>query len=107
MPKLGKNEKSLAGEFFTVAELFLHGYVATPTLGKTKHVDIFVCDPIENRRLQVEVKTTDEKTGKYTTKPFGINYEWIMDQKNEDIIEAASSTVLCFSGNWTSFQDSS
>lgn len=74
MPKLGKNEKSLAGEFFTVATLFAHGYVATPTLGKTKHMDIFVYDPQENRRLLIEVKTTDEETGRYNTKPFGVNY---------------------------------
>jgi len=94
MPKLGKNEKSLAGEFFTVAELFSHGYVAAPTLGKTKGMDIFVNDSQENRRLLVEVKTTDEKTGKYNTKPFGINYEWIMDQKNEDIIE--DNLFYCF-----------
>jgi hypothetical protein len=40
------------------------------------------------------VKTTDEKTSKYNTKPFGLNYEWIMDQKNEDIIE--DNLFYCF-----------
>ena len=93
MDKLGKNEKSLAGEFFTVAKLFVHGYVATPTLGKTKHMDIFAVDP-KGRRILIEVKTTDEKTAKYNTKPFGLNYEWIMDQKNEDIIE--DNLFYCF-----------
>ncbi|MCW3983206.1 MAG: hypothetical protein NWE96_04345 [Candidatus Bathyarchaeota archaeon] len=94
MHKLGKNEKSLAGEFFTVAQLFVHGYLATPTLGKTKHMDIFAVNPNNSKRIIVEVKTTDEKTGLYNTKPFGSNYEWIMDKKNEDIVD--DNLFYCF-----------
>jgi hypothetical protein len=94
MGKIGKNEKSLAGEFFTVAKLFYHGFIAAPTLGKTKHVDILVYDPVKDKRLRIEVKTSDEKTARYKTKPFGDNFEWIMDKKHEEIKD--ENLFYCF-----------
>lgn len=94
MVKIGKNEKSLAGEFFTVAELFYHGFIATPTLGKTKHVDIFVYDPKTEKRKLVEVKTTSERIAKVKLKLFGENYEWIMDKKHEEIVD--ENLFYCF-----------
>jgi len=90
--KIGMNEKSLIGEFYVVAQLFQRGFVAAPTLGKTKHVDILVYNPKTDKRLLVEVKTTSEKV--WNTKLFGRNYEWMMDEKHENITN--ENLFYCF-----------
>lgn len=91
---IGKNEKSLAGEFFTTSMLFYNGFIAAPTLGKTKHVDILVHDPKKNRELRIEVKTSDEDTAKFKTTIYGDNYEWMMDKKHEGIVD--KTLFYCF-----------
>ncbi|PUA33206.1 MAG: hypothetical protein B7O98_01865 [Zestosphaera tikiterensis] len=85
---------SLAGEFYVVAQLFQRGFVATPTLGKTKHVDILVYHPETGRRVIIEVKTTQEETAKKKSKLFGENYEWIMHEKHENIVDP--NLFYCF-----------
>ncbi len=49
-----KDRSSLAGEFYTLAELYKRGYNAFITLGKAKQIDIIVRSG--NKSLAVEVK---------------------------------------------------
>lgn len=91
MTDIGNNEKSLAGEFFTAAEIYYNGLIAAPTLGNTKHMDILVYIS-ETRRISIEVKTTDRKAKK--SEIFGENYEWMMNKKNAEIVD--DSLFYCF-----------
>jgi len=50
--------------------------------------------PEKDKRLCIEVKTSDEKTARYKTSPFGDNFEWIMDKKHEDIKD--ENLFYCF-----------
>ena len=49
-----RDRSSLAGEFYTVAELYRRGYNALVTFGKAKQIDIIVKEG--NNSLSVEVK---------------------------------------------------
>jgi len=90
--KIDRTEKSLIGEFYTVAQLYHREFVASPTLGKTKKVDILVYNPKTKARKLIEVKTTDEKIK--NSKLFGQNYEWMMSEKHENIID--KNLFYCF-----------
>jgi hypothetical protein len=74
---------SLAGEFLVLAELALRGFDATPTLSRTKGIDILVHNPITRRPFQLEVKTTTK--GPEREKPFGHNYAWMIGRAVETL----------------------
>lgn len=86
--KVNPNSISLAGEFAVLSQLALRGYDANMTLGRTKGVDILVCDPRTKKMFQLEVKTgvrnIHEKP--IQTKLFGKAVaDWIMTAKHEKI----------------------
>src|SRR5882724_9660192 len=72
---------SLAGEFLVLAELTIRGFDATPTLSRTKSVDILVHNPRTRRPFKLEVKTTTKSAEREN--PFGLNYAWMMGRANE------------------------
>ncbi|MEM3566121.1 MAG: hypothetical protein QXK18_04535 [Candidatus Bathyarchaeia archaeon] len=94
MKMLSSEQIALIGEFYTVAQLYQRGFIASPTLGKTKHVDILVFNPRTGNRVLVEVKTTFESKARKKSKLFGENYEWVMDKKHEKIVN--STLFYCF-----------
>jgi len=71
------NQKGLAGEFYTLAQLTARGYNASLTLGNTKGVDILVMNEKNNIRYKVEVKTTQEIRGLKSTRPIS----WLLSKK--------------------------
>ncbi|NQT55762.1 MAG: hypothetical protein HQ551_06005 [Desulfobacteraceae bacterium] len=55
---LSKNDRSnLAGEFYTLSELYRRGYNAFITLGKGKQIDIVVKE--DDDSLSIEVRNRD------------------------------------------------
>lgn len=75
--------KAITGEFYTLAQLSHRGFIALLTLGRTKDIDVLVYNPKTNKNFHVEVKTTSERI--WVTKAFGKNYEWLMNEKHENI----------------------
>ena len=96
--KPSPNSIALAGEFAVLSQLALGGYDANLTLGHTKNVDILVSDPSSGHMYRLEVKTTGYRragggAGK-RSQLFGYNYEWLLSQKHENIVEP--SLFYCF-----------
>ena len=90
--KLNVNSIALAGEFFTLAQLALRGFDANMTLGHTKSVDILVSHQKTGKMSRLEVKTTNTKL--QNSKLFGINYQWMMGDKHETIVD--KDLFYCF-----------
>ena len=84
------NQKGLAGEFYTLAQLTARGYNASLTLGNTKGVDILVMNEKNNIGYKIEVKTTQEIRGPKSTRPIS----WLLSKKNETYID--SNLIYCF-----------
>lgn len=87
-----KQSVSLAGEFYTLAQLALRDLVGTLTLGNTKSVDILVSNPRTEKLFKLEVKTKSTKS--YRSSLFGHNHEWIMGEKHGTLEDPA--LVYCF-----------
>ena len=96
--KPNSNSVALAGEFAALSQLALRGYDANLTLGNTKSVDILVSDPESGRMFRLEVKTSSYRSVSGSagrrSKFFGYNFEWLLNKKNEDVIDA--SLFYCF-----------
>ncbi|MBU0614429.1 hypothetical protein KJ766_04100 [Patescibacteria group bacterium] len=90
--KSEKQNVSLTGEFFVLAQLTIRNMIATLTLGHTKGVDILLANPKTGKLFKVEVKTTT--SGVIRSKIFGNNYEWMMGEKHEEIKDP--SLYYCF-----------
>jgi hypothetical protein len=74
---------ALAGEFLVLAELALRGLDATPTLSRTKSIDILVHNPRTRRPFKVEVKTSSKRPER--EHPFGHNYAWLIGRGAEEL----------------------
>src|SRR5262249_17930149 len=97
---MDKNNVSLAGEHYGMAQLLEHGFVCAMTQGNAKSVDILATNPITENMYRVEVKTT--KSG-YKRFKRGImhsvfggdrHYEWSM--RTEDKLIVANNLIYCF-----------
>ncbi|HQF82762.1 MAG TPA: hypothetical protein PK255_03610 [Candidatus Pacearchaeota archaeon] len=89
---MSSNRINLAGEFYAMHRLFLEGYEATLTLGNTKGVDILLLNPKNGKQFKVEVKTTGTVMNERLYG--GININWWMDKKHEEI--KYKDLIYCF-----------
>lgn len=86
------NAVSLAGEFLTLAELHLRGFVGTLTLGNAKAIDILALNPVTRRTFKVETKTTGKSIR--NERAFGRNYGWMMSEVHGRLTDP--DLVYCF-----------
>lgn len=96
MARIPKNSVSLAGEFATLSQLIVRGYVATMTLGNTKAIDILVFNPDSGQSYQVEVKTNfQDRNAPTNSRLFGRYVsDWQMNAKHETIVDP--NLFYCF-----------
>ena len=66
-----------AGEFYVLAQLAQRGYIAGKTDDGQTLIDIIATDPETLRAVNIQVKTTKDKTA-----------DWLMSKKNEQDFEA-------------------
>lgn len=96
MKKDNNVQKSLAGEFAVLSQLYLHGFDASPTLGNTKCVDILVSNPDNKKMFRIEVKTTIKNGSSISHSDlFGdVENIWVLGEKNESIVD--DKLFYCF-----------
>lgn len=66
MSKYDKLLIGLAGEYFVAGMMNMKGWVASLTLKNYPSVDIFGLNPLTNQTINIQVKTTREKTNFHT-----------------------------------------
>lgn len=81
---LTKSQKSLAGEFAVLSQLYLRGYEANLTLGNAKGIDILVTDPSSGKMFKIEVKTSPHKEVSEAFVGTGKFMYWVMGAKHAE-----------------------
>ena len=66
-----------AGEFYVLAQLAKRGYIAGKTDDGQTLIDIIAPDPETLRAVNIQVKTTKDKTA-----------DWLMSKKNEQDVKS-------------------
>lgn len=91
---LNQNQVGLAGEYYVLAQLTAHGYLATLTLDHSTGVAILVTNYDINKIFKVKVKTSIKKPSKSKYFGDGKFYTWAMNEKHERIMKL--NLVYCF-----------